>query len=301
MVANTGSGLGGTGIIGEVTGFGSIFVNGEEVELDARTQLYLDGKKVSQHEIARGEVVAVRASVGKEMLFADEVHIQHQVIGTVQQVMAERNLFTVLGQTIEADAQSLPLAGQTVRISGFRDSDGVIHASYIDSIETTQQLLTGELKRDNRQWRIGAQLIRLPADSKPRPGQYVRVSGDLNKDVLQVTEFTQLDSLPFKQPVQRLLLQGYVRSVGDTAYRIAGKLFIVKADMQQAGLSQQVNRTQRVELRLENNAWQMSRQLDSRQLPLGRPMRGPQRMPNTPRPDMPVMRDNIPMPRGFMF
>jgi hypothetical protein len=39
----TGSGLGGTGILGKVTGFGSVFVNGIEIEYDDKTIYTIDG------------------------------------------------------------------------------------------------------------------------------------------------------------------------------------------------------------------------------------------------------------------
>ena len=46
LMANTGNGLGGTGIVGEITGFGSIFVNGVEIEYDSDTPFTINGTPI---------------------------------------------------------------------------------------------------------------------------------------------------------------------------------------------------------------------------------------------------------------
>jgi len=49
----------GIGVIGEITGFGSIFVNGIEVENDASTIISVNGRKVLKHKFEIGEVVEI--------------------------------------------------------------------------------------------------------------------------------------------------------------------------------------------------------------------------------------------------
>ena len=60
MLANTdtddGNGLGGTGILGKITGYGSIFVNGIEIEYDNETAFTINGKTAKPHGLTLLEV-----------------------------------------------------------------------------------------------------------------------------------------------------------------------------------------------------------------------------------------------------
>ncbi|UUZ77687.1 DUF5666 domain-containing protein [Polaromonas sp. P1(28)-13] len=55
-------GIGGTGIVGVITGFASICVNGVEVHFDAGTPVSDNGQPGSARQLAVGQVVAVRAA-----------------------------------------------------------------------------------------------------------------------------------------------------------------------------------------------------------------------------------------------
>src|SRR5215216_2906645 len=52
-----GDGLGGTGIIGTISGFGSIIVNGLELEFDHSTAVGNDGRPTSLDELRVGQVI----------------------------------------------------------------------------------------------------------------------------------------------------------------------------------------------------------------------------------------------------
>ena len=213
----------------------------------------------------------------------------------------------MLGQTVNAGSQPLPRPGQSVRVSGFRDGQGIIHASRITPAPAGQLLLVGEVQRDDNGWHIGQQQLRLPANARLREGQPVRTRGSLQNGVMQVTRMHVLAALPFRQPVTRLLLQGFVQHVGDARYRITGQAFMVTAQALQLQLSQQAGQPLRLELhhitdRRATDRWQMSRLLDSTLLPMGRPL--PTRKNGAPapqRPDKPIMPERpYPMPGRFM-
>jgi len=265
-----GSGLGGTGIIGEVTGFGSIFVNGEELELNAQTQLFVDGEAVSQWEFSRGEVVAVRATVQKQQLFASEIHLRHELIGPVQKIMSAQQSLVVMGQRVNIGTQPLPRLGQIVRVSGFRDEQGVIHATHLRAANSAQLLLVGEVRQSANGWTIGQQTLRLAAHVSLREGLRLRIRGRLQDNVLQVSQWSVLDALPFHQPVARLLLQGFVQHTG-LAYRIAGQSFSVNSGHLQQQLLQQKKQSLRLELHTMAGQWRASRLLAPQRLPMGRP------------------------------
>jgi hypothetical protein len=265
-----GSGLGGTGIVGEVTGFGSIFVNGEKLELNARTQLFVDGEAGSQQQLSRGDVVAVRATAHKQRLFASEVHLRHELIGPVQKIMPGGQRLIILGQRVNVGAQPLPQLGQTVRVSGFRDQQGVIHATLLRRADSAQVLLVGKLRHTDNGWFIGQQPLRLAAGAAWTEGQQLRIRGRLEAKIVQVSQWSALPGLPFQQPVSRLLLQGFVQGAGSD-YRIAGQLFSVTSGHLQKQLSQRKEQPLRLELRGSASHWRASRLLVPQRLPMGRP------------------------------
>jgi len=59
---DSGTGTGGTGIFGVVTGFGSVCVNGHEVDYDARTLIRQDGKSATISDLAVGQTVRIQTS-----------------------------------------------------------------------------------------------------------------------------------------------------------------------------------------------------------------------------------------------
>ena len=82
------SGLGGTGkqpvgILGTITGFGSIFVNGIEIEYDENTPFSIDGKPSPVQQLAIGDVVEVLTTDGNDFTHAQAINLRHEDIGKV--------------------------------------------------------------------------------------------------------------------------------------------------------------------------------------------------------------------------
>jgi len=288
MAGDSDSGIGGTGIVGEITGFGSIFVNGEEIEIDDNTKLVLDGKKVISHPFAKGEIVAIHSVPYDDQHFAREIHIRHEVIGQVQNVYPDAQRFTVLGQTIAITSKPVPKIGQAVAISGFRDNQGLIHATQIKQLTAAQPMVIGQLRRHSGGWFIGQQQLILPEIALPQEGQTLRVRGDVINNSLQVKEFQNLDSPVLKLPVSRLLLQGYVKQVAGNQYRIANHTFSDGSQILQKQFLNQKEQPVRLELRRSNEHWILSRHIFDRQIAKGKPQLLPDRRPNHSRPTMPM-------------
>jgi len=288
MAGDSDSGIGGTGIVGEITGFGSIFVNGEEIEIDGNTKLVLDGKKVISHPFAKGEIVAIHSVPYDSQHFAREIHIRHEVIGQVQYVYPEDQRFTVLGQTIDITSKPVPKIGQTVAISGFRDNQGLIHATQIKLLMTAQAMLVGQLRHDSGGWFIGQQQLLLPEIARPQEGQTLRVRGDIVKNSLQVKEFQSLDNPALKLPVSRLLLQGYVKQLASNQYRIANHTFSDRSQVLQQQFLNQNEQPVRLALQRSNGDWILSHYIFDRQITKGKPQLLPGRRSNHSRPVMPA-------------
>ena len=149
-ISADGGGIGGTGtraevdvgVLGVITGFGSICVNGVEVHYDAGTPVSANGEPASVNALAVGKVVSVQAVGSGTQARARTIHVVEAAIGVVSAVDAAGTLLQVHGQrvkiepaTILADgltAQRLASAGESVRVSGLRSADGSIVATRIE-------------------------------------------------------------------------------------------------------------------------------------------------------------------------
>ena len=141
-------GIGGTGIraegdvgiIGVITGFGSICVNGIEVQYEAATPVSADGSPASPASLALGQLVAVRAVGNGAQARARDIRILEAVVGRASSVDAATGELQVAGQRVQLAASTVldatlmgaNLVGQNVRISGLWRADGTLAATRIE-------------------------------------------------------------------------------------------------------------------------------------------------------------------------
>ena len=121
-------GLGGTGIRGEITGYGSIFVNGTEIEYDSETAFTINGGTAGYQQLEIGDVVEVLTTDLNKHTQAQIINLRHEVIGKVESIDPQAFSFTVQGQTViqPVNKKQLPLVGESVAVSGFRVNDNTI-------------------------------------------------------------------------------------------------------------------------------------------------------------------------------
>lgn len=122
LLANSGSGLGGTGIVGKITGYGSIFVNGVEVEYDSKTPITVNGKTGISRQLDLGDIVEVLTIDAKKHSQALMINVRHEIVGRVDSVNQDNFSFNVQGQTVihAINMGRMPNIGDRVAISGFR-------------------------------------------------------------------------------------------------------------------------------------------------------------------------------------
>ncbi len=140
-----GDGIGGTGqraglVIGTITGFGSICVNGIEIHYTDSTPLSSDGRPISTKKLAIGQVVAAKVNgTGKEV-YAKQLQIQHAVTGPVTSLNLTRGQISILGQTVNIQSVRSDInlntlkPGVPIAVSGLRNQQGHIIASRIDLV-----------------------------------------------------------------------------------------------------------------------------------------------------------------------
>ena len=128
-------GTGGTGIVGTITGFASICVNGLEVHFGKDVPVSENGVASSTDHLAIGQVVAVEAFASNRGLQAGRISILNVFEGPLTSMPNASAPLRVMGQPVRL-APGARVAeglrpGDPVKVSGLRDASGAVVASRI--------------------------------------------------------------------------------------------------------------------------------------------------------------------------
>ena len=129
---------------GRITAFGSIFVDGVEYDI-TQAKIHVNGHSGQATQLAVGQIVTVQGDLkGAKAGTAGQVNYTSDVIGPITQVDVAAGTFTLLGQTVAVDANTLfgegiqPAGiaalqpGMGVQVSAFAEASGALLASRID-------------------------------------------------------------------------------------------------------------------------------------------------------------------------
>jgi hypothetical protein len=141
-------------VVGPITGFGSIVVNGVHYNVD-KAMVVVDGDPATASDLQLGQVVTVlgeRDASGSTGT-ANQVLFQTNVRGSISALNSAATQITVLGQTVIAssstvfDLSGVPSSfgslrvGDLVAVSGFVSAQGAIEATRIQSVMAGSGLL----------------------------------------------------------------------------------------------------------------------------------------------------------------
>lgn len=147
---------------GPITGFGSVFVNGVEIEIPSGTRIEVEGESKTEQDLRIGMVVKIeweKDTSGRAA--AKSVKYNDDVQGPVRDINPVAGTFTVLKQSVivdrltkfELDDSSTPITslnalknGDIVEVSGLRDASGAIRATRIEVKTGTSASSEYELK-----------------------------------------------------------------------------------------------------------------------------------------------------------
>lgn len=305
------SGIGGTGmlaqengpdtiaIIGAITGFGSIFINGVEIAIPGKTMVYENGDVVPQPRFAIGDVLEVLAVPGKNMHEARRIHRRHEVSGPVTKVNQEARSFEIMKQVIiMASLQGqMPNIGERLQVSGFRDNDQRIHASRLTKTHSATVSLSGKVTGlHGNTLLIGTMVVM--ADQLPdlEIGSHISVQGTLHDGKLLARTVRPISVLPFADQADRWLVQGYVNKQGADQFSMAGIAVTAGSANLHKLLGRQTDHLIRVEIAGKPTAASgpiIMSILDTPNLPMGR------RTPQPEIPTRPLMRKDTSRPQGL--
>ncbi len=224
-IAN-GSGIGGTGqktdnqasiIIGTITGFGSICVNGVEIHYSSSTPVQVNGEPANTEQLAIGQMVSVTVSGTGIEVIAQDIHVMNVVVGPITEVDPHLNRVKVLGQQIQLSEKTHVSSDNTgtaklqkgdfVQVSGLRQPSGQIIASRIDRPITHNRVhLSGAATHITAHgFMIAGTRIDTPISSTIKEGQEVSVTGKISTDKIIAQQIT----IPTIADNQRFKLEGF--------------------------------------------------------------------------------------------
>ncbi|MGI4793610.1 MAG: DUF5666 domain-containing protein [Janthinobacterium lividum] len=134
------------GVVGVITGFASVCVDGLEIAYDASTTVKLDGALTTRNALRAGQVVVLDASGGITP-HAASIAVRHEVTGPVEHL--EAGFAMVAGQRVRLSdsvwGTTALQRGAWVSVSGLRDQAGVVQATRIDPSAPGPVTVRGQL------------------------------------------------------------------------------------------------------------------------------------------------------------
>lgn len=230
-----GSGTGAPAFLfGDIQAFGSIILNGVEVETD-NARFVIEGNTGSQSDLKQGQQVLLLAD--QNTTNANSVHYRANVKGPATAVTVVNAEFgtatlTVLGQTVRTDATtvysntrlSALAAGQLLEVSGTLNASGEILASFIERKSTLQEYkVMGRIgSATSTSFVIGGLTIDFTAATlanlsrNPAAGDVVEVKGDTSGFTapaqLRATRVERLPALGIGTSVQARI-EGFINNL----------------------------------------------------------------------------------------
>lgn len=128
---------GGIAIVGVITGFASICVDGVEVQYTPNTPVFENGKATKLGHLAAGKMVMLKAERVGDQLQARSIGMFDTVAGPIGRVDAVRQQMQVMGQNVRVTQNMIQqmqnvTTGTNVRVSGHRLENGEIVATRVD-------------------------------------------------------------------------------------------------------------------------------------------------------------------------
>jgi len=153
------TGMGGTGILGKITGFGSIFVNGVEVEYNDKTPFRINGEKAKHQQLHIGDIVEILTEDTKKHTQAVAINLRHEVIGKVTSINPATYSFMINNQKIiqPLNTLSFPKVGERVAVAGFRINKQTVVSSRVTTTTKSNLLRTHmdlPFKDKSSQWLV---------------------------------------------------------------------------------------------------------------------------------------------------
>ncbi len=225
--SDDGTGIGGTGVRGTITRFGSICVNGIRIRYSKNTPILLNGRRARASQLTLGQVVIVGALGKGHELKANHIQIQNELAGPIEYINQEQGTIQILGQKIKL-SQILRKHFSNLKrnnylaVSGLRNNKGTVIATHIKWLPAIDKVsLAGPVTKIE----LGAVHIygkRIKVSSlqrlKLQVGTRISIEGRLKGNELVSSRIRKLANIPFSGRYKQISLQGYLNKRTSGAY-----------------------------------------------------------------------------------
>lgn len=209
-------GIGGTGIVGVLTDFGSLIVNGKRIEIDADTQILGPLGALTEADLEIGQALSIEAATVGGTLIARRVLIADPLVGAVSEVDGDARRFVVNGVTavMERDAGDLPEAGARIVVSGIWRENEVIVSRIAETV-IEEDVISGVASRnEDKRLQIGSSRIS-PSIliSAPPVGAFAIARGVYKDGRLHAQEIDSGRFTGAAGPLKVLSVEGYLEPI----------------------------------------------------------------------------------------
>lgn len=219
-------GIGGTGIVGVLTEFGSLIVAGNHVATDSRTTYSDAYGRLQKANLRLGDSLTVEAAGSASGLVARRVHVTHPVVGPITSVSRGGRLLRINGVEVVTTSRTPFGVGARVAVSGVWRGAQVI-ASRISPARSATDLVSGDVLRAQGAGalRVGGVDLRGRGLGGRPFGSFATAFGRFNADsgVFETTRVTSGRFTGAAGALRRLSIEGYLAPTSTApGYRIAG-------------------------------------------------------------------------------
>ncbi|HZP85838.1 MAG TPA: DUF5666 domain-containing protein [Burkholderiales bacterium] len=234
-------GMGSTGIVGVITGFASVCINGLEVHFDTQTVVTRNANPAGLRDLAIGQFVSIEAGRGKAGLTANRIAVLDAVVGPVTR--ASNQGLQVLGQNVRVSAETIGTGaaalkvGDRVRVSGPRANDNAVVATRIERTDSATASVSGPASVGlNGALRVAGVPVTGARPSTPVGGREALAVGRWDGRQL-VADKLELDpATDFHSSIRQVVLEGFAApGQKRDRVRIAGKEIQLSKDTAFAG------------------------------------------------------------------
>ena len=230
-------GIGGTGIVGILTDFGSVIVAGYRVATPGDVRVTDAFGSRSFESLSRGDSLTVEASGPTSALEAKRIHVTYPLVGIVTAVADGGRSLTVSGVTVRLDSAARGVSvGSRVAVSGLWNG-AEIAASSVTPARADLDLVSGTVTRRGGRAFVGPVAVSGRGLAALRSGGYAEIVGtfDPQSQRLVAQSVATARFTGAAGPLRQLAIEGYLEATsGAPGYRVSGLGHSFERDLQLA-------------------------------------------------------------------
>ena len=215
-------GIGGTGIVGLMTGTGSVLVNGLRVELPNRTRILANGRRVNSSVLVPGTALSLVASARLGRFEAEQIDVDAPLIGTLTR-RGSGHAINGTALRLDTGVSASGLIGQRVVAHGLWQPDGSLRTSLLQRTADTADSVAGvAVGSPETGWQIGQTPVQPQRRQILVAGQFAVASGQFSAGTL-TTDTVILGRFRAGKSLRQLSIEGYLEPISAApGFRISG-------------------------------------------------------------------------------